>query len=124
LEGGYFQGYSDIDKKIPCSVSIQNGRFSGTGGTTVNYNDAIAASRIAHSTYSHVYSPTQGAHIFRGQIHEKYDANGEAWAINIATTVDRTPGIYESGYNNIQMIHAGSPGTVLYCYIPSLVIGK
>ena len=127
LEGGYFSGYEDSEKKIPCTVSIFNGRFLYTSASrsmaTDSFNDVINQDDIRYSEYFHGYSPQQGAHRFVGQIAQGKDGNG--WSVRIETTHDRIPNFYDPGDNNIQFgYNGGGIGSGGFCYIPSLVIGK
>lgn len=124
LEGGYFEGFTDTDRKIPCNLTISKGRFIYSGqtasGATIDFNEAIASNNIAYSEYFHGFSPAQGAHRFVGQIVEGKDGRG--WAVRIETTHDRIPGFYDPSDNNIQFGYSGSGGSQPFgfCYIPAL----
>ena len=126
LEGGYFEGFTDTNRKIPCTLTISKGRFiyssQTISGATIDFNEAIASNNIAYSEYFHGFSPAQGAHRFVGQIFEGKDGRG--WIVRIETTHDRIPGFYDPSDNNIQFGYSGGSEPFGFCYIPSLTIGK
>lgn len=120
LEGGYFEGYSDLEKKTPCYVSVKDGRFNGM---TSDFNEVISNNNVQSSYYTHTYDPSQGIHVFNAWISEDYNGKPNAWSFHIINMTDKVNGYYDAWSNKTQITYSGRNGYANFCYLPALVVG-